>query len=196
VSISADSLIAAWFGNLLAYLGLLSTFSRFAYGWKKGTDLVLESNSAFNRSIYYLHQELEFAVPYAQSISTWRHFLQLYEELYPQGLPYAALEVRFTPAGHNRTLIGPGRERRSTWIDLIINDSAGFEIFYAAVEADLKQMAARPHLGKYCVDWDYNDLVQRHQDHFTRFLQLKEKHDPEGKFVNRFTRQLFNSDRE
>jgi hypothetical protein len=47
--------------------------------------------------------------------------------MYSKGLPYTLFEVRFTLAGHDRTLIGTGRERRSTWLDLVCNDSAGFE---------------------------------------------------------------------
>jgi hypothetical protein len=189
--ISADALLAGWLGNLLAYTGLLPSLSSLGYSLKKGTSLVLESNAAFNRSIYHLHQELEFAVPFEDSVATWRRFIELYESLYPQGLPYLLIEVRFTPAGHDRTLIGPGRDRRSTWIDLICNDTAGFEIYYRTAEAELKQIDARPHLGKYCESCDRNLLAQLHQEKFTRFCQLREEHDPQGKFVNPFIDQLF-----
>ena len=191
VAISLDSFFGAWFGNLLSYTGLLPRLSTIGYGLKKGVDLVLESPAAFNRTIYHLHQELEFAIPYEESIQTWRHFIQLYEDLYEQGLPYVLFEVRFTPAGHKRTLLGPGRERRSTWIDLICNDSAGYEIYYQAAEEEIKKIGARPHLGKYCNCWDQNLLYQLHQDNFMRFCHAKETHDPERKFVNAFTKRLF-----
>lgn len=193
IAISVDALVAVWFGNLLAYMGLLPSLSNLVYGLKKGTDLVLESNAAFNRTIYPLHQELEFTIPFADTIATWRQFVKLYEGLYSLGLPYTAIEVRFTPAGHDRTLIGPGRERRSAWIDLVCNDSAGFEIYYQAAEAEARQMDARPHLGKFCESFDRNNLAQLYQGNFTRFYQFKEKYDPEGKFVNPFTERLFGS---
>lgn len=193
VVISIDALVAVWFGNFLAYTGLLPSLSNLVYGLKKGTDLVLESNAAFNRTIYPLHQELEFTVPFANTVATWRQFVKLYESLYPQGLPFTVIEVRFTPAGHDRTLIGPGRERRSVWVDLVCNDSAGFEIYYRAAEAEARQMDARPHLGKYCERFDRSDLTRLYQEKFSRFCQLKAAHDPEGKFVNPFTKQLFGS---
>ncbi len=191
LSISLDALAAAWFGNLVAYTGLLPTLSTLTHSIKKGTNLVLESSEAFNRTIYHLHQELEFTVPFEETFEACRRFIKLYEEMYAAGLPYTIFEVRFTPAGHDRTLIGAGRERRSTWIDLVCNDSAGFEKYYAAAEAYLKMNGARPHLGKYCESIDQSDLERLHQEHFMKFKQVVEKHDPKGKFSNELTQRLF-----
>jgi hypothetical protein len=191
LSISMDALLAAWFGNLVAYTGLLPALSSLAHSIKKGSNLVLESSEAFNRTIYHLHQELEFTVPFEETFEACRRFIWLYEQMYSDRLPYAIFEVRFTPAGHDRTLIGAGRERRSTWIDLVCNDSAGFEKYYAAAETYLKKNGARPHLGKYCESIDKGDLERLHQEHFVKFKELVEKYDPEGKFANEFTRRLF-----
>ena len=191
VSISIDALLAAWFGNLTAYTGLLPKISSFVHGLKKGSNLVLESNEAFNRTIYHLHQELEFTVPFEDTFAASRRFIKLYEEMYHQGLPYTLFELRFTPAGHDRTLIGAGRERHWTWIDLVCNDSDGFEKYYTAAEKLMKEIGARPHLGKYCESFDSSDLKRLHQEYFTRFVQIAEERDPGGKFANEFTRRLF-----
>lgn len=191
LSISKDALLAAWAGNLLAYAGLLPSLSSIAHGIKRGTNLVLESNRAFNRTIYHLHQELEFTVPFGDTFEVCRRFMRLYEEMYPQGLPYALFEVRFTPAGHERTLIGPGRGRRCTWIDLVCNDSDGFEKYYAAAQSLMKEIGARPHLGKFCEAYTRADLERLHGQHFAEFLRLVQEYDPEGKLVNAFTRRLF-----
>ncbi len=191
VAISFDALLAAWFGNFVAYTRLLPAVSKAAHSFKKGTDLVLESNEAYNRTIYHLHQELEFTVPFEQTFEMTRRFIDLYEEKYSEGLPYALFEVRFTPGGHDRTLIGAGREHRSTWIDLVCNDSDGFEIYYAAAEELIKSIGGRPHLGKYCEIIDAGYLEQVHGEHYARFRQLVDQHDPAGKFANDFTRRLF-----
>ena len=191
VSISKDALLAAWFGNLFAYAGLLPTLSNLTHSIKRGTNLVLESNEAFNRTIYHLHQELEFTVPFENTFEICRRFKDLYEQMYAKGLPYTLFEVRFTPAGHDRTLIGAGRESRSTWIDLVCNDSDGFEKYYTAAEDLIRKVGAKPHLGKYCESLNRSDLERLHRDHFTKFLHLQKEHDPEGKFVNEFTRRLF-----
>jgi hypothetical protein len=93
-------------------------------------------------------------------------------------------EVRFTPAGHTRTFIGAGRDDQSTWIDLVLCDSHRFEDYYAAAEALVKQIKARPHLGKYCRDLTKADLQNVHGPHFTNFLQVVQQHDPQQKFRN------------
>ena len=187
---SVDALGAAWVGNFLAYAGLLSTLSPLVYGVERGSHLVLESSKAFNRTIYHLHQELEFTVPFEDTFEACGRFIELYEQMYPSGLPYALFEVRFTPK-HDRTLIGAGRERRSTWIDLVCNDSDGFEEYYAAAEELVREIGARLHLGKFCESFDKEDLSKLHGERFARFLDLAEEHDPERKFTNGFTRRLF-----
>jgi L-gulonolactone oxidase len=192
IAISFDALLASWFGNLMAYTGLLPALSSGTHSLKRGTDLVMESNKAFNRTIYHLHQELEFTVPYVETFQRCQEFVGLYEAMYRQKhLPYALFEVRFTPAGHDRTLIGAGRDRRSTWIDLVLDDSHGFERYYAAAEALIKQVGARPHLGKFCQDHTKADLQNVHGAYLTQFLQLVQQYDPNGKFKNSFTRRIF-----
>lgn len=191
IAISFDALMSAVVGNLMAYTGLFPKISNAAHSIKQGTDLVMESNKAFNRTIYPLHQELEFTVPFERTLEMCDRFLKLYEEIYSKELPYTVLEIRFTPADHNQTLIGAGRERRSTWIDLICNDSHGFEIYYAAAEDVIKEIGARPHLGKYCEKLDKNHLQQVHGANFERFLELMREHDPDDKFANDFTRRMF-----
>jgi L-gulono-1,4-lactone dehydrogenase len=190
LSISMDALLAAWFGNLIAYSGLFPALSSLTHSIKKGTNLVLESNEAFNRTIYHLHQELEFTVPFEETFEACRHFIELYEEMYSEGLPYTIFELRFTPAGHDRTLIGAGRQQQSVWIDLVCNDSAGFEKYYTAAESYLKKNEMRPHLGKYCESIDGSYLARVHAEHFAKFKQLVDQHDPEGKFANAFLRRL------
>lgn len=190
IAISFDALSSAWFGNLMAYTGLLPR-SNCTYGFKRGTDLIMESNAAFNRTIYHLHQELEFTVPYEKTWEMCDKFLKLYEENYSKSLPYTLLEIRFTPAKHERTFLGAGRTRRSTWIDLICNDSHGFEKYYLAAEEEIKKIGARPHLGKYCQTLDKNHLQNVHAETFEKFLELMKKHDPQDKFANDFTRRIF-----
>jgi FAD/FMN-containing dehydrogenase len=88
---SADALAAAWVGNLIAYTGLLPmpAVSSLMYGFERGSHLVLESNKAFNRTIYHLHQELEFTVPFEETFGACERFIELYEAMYRSSdLPY------------------------------------------------------------------------------------------------------------
>ncbi len=196
LNISMDALLAAWVGNFLAYARLLPLsrhWSRIAYLFKRGSNLVLESDDAYNRTIYHLHQELEFTVPFEQTLQVGDRLLELFEQLYPGGLPYTLLEVRFTPEKHDCTLLGAGRGRHSTWIDLVCNDSDGFETYYRAAVELIKDFGGRPHLGKYCEGFDHEDLERLHGDNYRQFLRIVAEHDPEGKFTNAFTRRLFGS---
>jgi hypothetical protein len=192
ISHSKDALAAAWGGNLITYTGLLR-FLRLVYGLREGTDLVLDSAQAFNRTMYHLHQELEFTVPFESTFETCKALIGCYKDLYRQSkLPFTIIEVRFTPGDHDRTLIGAGRERHSAWIDLICNDSPGYERYYAEAEELMRRIGtARPHLGKYCRSFGKADMARLHGDNFTKFLKLVEEHDPHGKFANGFTRRLF-----
>ena len=194
INISLDALVSAWFGNFMAYAGKLNKWSRLAYRFKQTTDLVLESAEAYSRTIYHLHQEQEFTVPFEDGIKMCKLFLSKFEEMYlanPGQLPYTLLEVRFTPANHELAMIGPGRDRRSCWIDLICNDSHGFERYYAVAEQMIREIGARPHLGKFCETLDKVHLQNIYGSHFERFLELRNAHDPDRKFINPFTRRLF-----
>jgi FAD/FMN-containing dehydrogenase len=194
LSISTDALLSAWVGGLLADTGLLPRLSTLAHSFKRGTDLVLESYKAFNRTIYPLHQELEFTVPFERAFELCHRLIKLYERIYREGrLPYTLVEVRFTPAGHDRTLVGAGRERRSAWINLCCNDSGRFEAYYAAAEALIRDEggAARPHLGKYCFSLGREDMQRAHPETFPRFLRLVNESDPTGKLSNDLTRRIF-----
>ena len=192
VSNSLEALLAVWFGNLLAYLGLLPALSPLVHRFIRSRTLVMESSQAFNRTVYHQHQELEFTVPHEATFETCERFLGLYHSMYQEKrLPYAFLEVRFTPEGHDRTLIGAGRERRSAWIDLLCDDSPGVEAYFEAAEEVMKEIGARPHLGKHCRSYRKGDLMSVHGEHFERFLELAEAHDPDRTFANAFTRRLF-----
>jgi hypothetical protein len=191
LSISSDALLAAWGGDFMAFTGLLPHVSPYIHQVRKASNLVLESAEGFNRNVYHAHQELEFTIPYDNTFVTCRHLIQLYEQMYPGGLPYTIIEVRFTPSGHDRTLLGPGQTQRCAWIDLICNASAGFERYFMAAEEVAREIGGRPHLGKYCHSWQITDFQRLYPQKFALFQQLVAKHDPQDKFTNQFTRRLF-----
>lgn len=188
---SLDALGTVWLADMLAHLKLLPRLSDFFLRRLGSSERVLESSQGFNRTVYYVHHELEFAVPYKETFPVLRRFLSLYEDQYSLGRPFVAFELRFTPAGHERTLLGAGQGRQSMWLDLLCNDSAGSEPFLEAAEQLAQSLGARPHLGKYCGTVDRRYLAQVYGDRFNRFCQLVAEHDPNDKFVNAFTHKLF-----
>src|SRR6185295_7983190 len=76
LSISFDALGSAWLVGGLAYLGLLKPIAGTLYkAFKHHLNLVLESAEGYSRSIYHNHQELEFTVPYEDTIPMIRRLL-------------------------------------------------------------------------------------------------------------------------
>jgi D-arabinono-1,4-lactone oxidase len=76
------------------------------------------------------------------------------------------------------------------WLDLLTNDSHGFERYFAAAEALLREMEARPHPGKFNETFGPADLERLHGEQFRRFRDVVRRHDPERKFANDFTQRL------
>jgi hypothetical protein len=121
---------------------------------------------AYSRTIYHLHQELEFTVPYEATFSVSDRLIKLYEELYSLGLPYTLIEVRFTLAGHDATLIGD-RPRTPFHLDrYCLQRLDRFETYYAAAVDLIKELGGRPHLGKYCTGFDVEYLQKLHGEYF------------------------------
>lgn len=191
-SISLDSFLVSWIGNLVSYLKLMPWLSPLLHRAKFPTNFVMDSAPAFNRTIYPLHQELEFSVPFSMTKETIEKFKELYENMYWQdSLPYMLLEVRFTPAKATNAWIGAGYgEEKRTWIDLIVSDSAGFERYYAESERLLMELKARPHLGKFCnaLTADYMEVIFGAR--LEKFRDLMKRNDPDGKFRNAFIQRL------
>jgi len=189
-SISVAALSAAWAGALMAHTGTLRLLNRFAVRFQANTELVLKSYAGFNRTVYHLHEELEFAVPAADVWAVTDHLIERYEALYTAKMPYLIVELRFTPAGHQRAMIGPGVERETAWINLCLNQSGDYDSYYAEVEAYLRTIDARPHPGKFCETLDAEDLARAHGERWRRFQRVRARHDPDGRFLNPFTQRL------
>lgn len=194
-SITWAALGAAWLGDAVAWSKKLPRFADKLLRAQAHSDLVLESAAGFNRSIYHMHQELEFAAPIELTWTVIDKLNEIYESMYTeQRMPFTLLEVRFTPANGTRSLLSPGAgDRAHVWVTLVCNQSQGFAEYFAAVEEYLVTIDARPHLGKWCERYDAVNLAELHGVSFTEFHALMAQHDPDGRFANGFTEQVFGS---
>jgi L-gulonolactone oxidase len=182
------ALSAAWLGDWFAHGKRSPQKSDPILGLQPGSNLVLPSPNAFNRTLYHLHQELEFALPAGEVWPALDRCFDIYEELYPDhDLPFLLVEVRFTPAGHVATLLGPGAERDSAWLCLCLNQSGDVGAYFDRIEAWLRTTSYRPHLGKWAESFDAAELARLHGDRYELFCQVRDRHDPERRFANPFT---------
>ena len=188
------AITAAVIGDANAHWGLLPKTAGLAMRLQRGSHLVLESHQAFSRSQYHLHQELEVAVPAERVWADLDHTMDLYRTRYRnQRLPFLLTEVRFTPDGHDQTLLGAGTGRASAWLCLCLNQSTGVADHFGDVERWLVEPTtdARVHLGKWCESLGADDLARMHGTRFERFQAVRAAADPDGRFTNPFlTRML------
>ena len=192
VNITWSALSAAWIGDFLAVFKLLPKLSDVVLRTQSNSDLVMQSHQGFNRTIYHMHQELEFAVPAERVWEVTDRLLRIYEDLYGLlRMPFTLIELRFTPE-HPQSMIGPGAgDRRYVFVNVVCNQSGAFAEYYRAVEDYMREIDARPHLGKWCETWAHQALARVHGEAFDRFRELRRRHDPDGRFGNAFTDRVF-----
>jgi L-gulonolactone oxidase len=185
------AVVAATVGDAFAHLGRLPATATPAMRLQAATNLVLHSNDAFSRSQYHLHQELEVAVPVQRVWDEVDETLRIYERIYARRrLPFLLVEVRFTPAGHDCSLLGAGVDRASAWLCLCCNQSGDVGAYFDEIEQWLRGADARVHLGKWCETLDASDVARMHGARFERFRQVRAVADPEGKFLNPFLERV------
>ncbi len=185
------ALAAATFGDAMAHLGRLPASADAGMRMQSATNLVLHSHEAFSRSQYHLHQELELAVPRDRVWACLDELVDLYERMYRERpLPFLLAEVRFSPAGHDCSLLGAGVDRASAWLCLCLNQSGRVADYFDAVEQWVRTSDARVHLGKWCETLDAADLARMHGERFERFRAVRAAADPDGRFVNPFVERV------
>jgi 2,4-dienoyl-CoA reductase-like NADH-dependent reductase (Old Yellow Enzyme family)/FAD/FMN-containing dehydrogenase len=192
INISWAALAAAWIGDFLALIRLLPKLSDLVQRTQSNWNLVMQSHLGFNRTIYHMHQELEFTVSADRVWEVSDRLLRIYEDMYHRRrMPFTLIELRFTPE-HPRSMIGPGAgNQRHVFVNLVCNQSGAFTKYYRAAEDYMREIDARPHLGKWCETWAHPDLARVHGEAFDRFRDLRRRHDPEGRFRNAFTDRVF-----
>ncbi len=182
---------AAVVGDATAHWGLLPHTSKPAMRLQRGSSIVLDSHEAFSRTQYHLHQELEVAVDHDRVWADLDHTLDLYRRRYDhQRLPFLLVEVRFSPGGHDHTLLGAGVGGPAAWLCLCCNQSGAVDDYFNDVENWVRAGDARIHLGKWCETLDAADIARMHGDRFDQFQAVRAVTDPHGKFLNHFTRRV------
>jgi hypothetical protein len=185
-NISLEALFLSSLVSFLTFIKLLPRTIHVLLLFKIDTKLVLKSYKGFNRTIYHLHNELEFAVDRKEGMEAVEEIDKIYQSLYQKkNIPFNLIEIRFTPS-HTNSFISPGHGRDSVFIDLVCNQSEGYKTFYSEAENYLRTVDARPHLGKYCESFSKHDFERLYGEEFDRFKTLIEIHDPNKKFQNGF----------
>lgn len=102
---------------------------------------------------------------------------------------FSVVEVRFTP-DQSRSLIGPGANRRTAYVELATPLSQNHEEVFAEAEEIFRRHEGAPHLGKK-TNVGAQDLLEIHGERFVNFQKIRKAQDPKGKFLNAFSRRVF-----
>lgn len=132
------------------------------------------------------------AVPQEEVWDRLDELVQLYERMYrKQRLPFLLIEIRFSPAGHDRSCLGAGTDRATAWLCLCLNQSGAVGVYFDAVEQWVRSTrTVRIHLGKWCESLTTTDLAGMHGSRFGLFQQVRAAADSQDRFVNPFVERL------
>lgn len=157
---------------------------------------VMPAPAAFNRRLYYLHDEVEYAFPFNVAASAIRTTVDLLKE---EEL-HSILEIRFTP-DCAKSLIGPGNcasgHGRAIWFGLAtaIGEHSRARIlqFFEKFDRVMQPFGGRPHLGKQTARTGA-EMAQLLGKDWSDFQLLRRELDPSGKFLpvsNPFLQKIF-----
>ena len=157
---------------------------------------VLPAPLGFNRRLYYVHDEVEYAFPAdmaQQAIDTTIELLRS-EEV------HSIVEMRSTPDSA-QSMIGPGTAGAgrggAVWIGIAaaVGDHSRARLlqFFELYDRAVLPLGGRPHLGKQTA-MDNADMAATYGDDWTAFQALRREWDPTDTFLperNTFLRKLF-----
>ena len=157
---------------------------------------VMTAPVGFNRRLYYLHDEVEYAFPFDVAHAA----LQTTVDLLRDEKLHSILEIRFTP-DCAQSLIGPGNcatgRGRAIWFGLAtaIGEHSRARIlqFFERFDRDMRPFKGRPHLGKQ-TSRTGADMAELFGNDWKVFQDLRRELDPSGKFLppsNPFLQKLF-----
>jgi FAD/FMN-containing dehydrogenase len=167
---------------LPAAYGVATRLMPLAYPAK---GFVADWHCSFPRKLFFSHDEIEYGIPYENFRPCIRDLMDLMEK----HRFVSFIEVRFTP-DRSRALLGPGVGRRTCYIELAPSRSVDCSEFFSLTEKMLLKYGGQPHLGKKTY-LNAEGMRRVYGERFDEFRKICSRQDPEEKFLNRFTRELF-----
>ena len=183
------------FGKLGKRVGgfLLHAFIRL--GDKLFTPLVLTSWEGFNRNVYHIHKEVEFACTPEKGRQVFARAKEVFER--DPNHSYYMIGVRRTRANDN-TMIGPGSgsaDQELMWMAPHLVGNTPRPQDEAIWRQIIEEAEGRPHCGKNLVGIT-PEAIAAQQPQWNDFLAVVEEMDPDHKFTNDLVRATLEQERE
>jgi FAD-linked oxidoreductase len=126
-------------------------------------------------------EEMEYALPRERAVEAMRAARQILER-YPVSFP---IELRFS-AGDD-ALLSPAHARETAYVAVHVFEGMSFQAPFREVEAVMGEWGGRPHWGKRSF-LSAAGLAPRYP-RWADFAAIRERLDPDGRFVNAWVRQ-------
>ena len=148
-------------------------------------DHVAESHRVFNLPMPPPHLESEYGFPAERADEGLRRLRNFIDD---EGLGVNFItEVRFVAP--DDIWLSPAYERASAQIGAYIGETPRWRDYFEGFEEIALEMDGRPHWGK--TFYAGPDDLRRNLPRFDDFLELRRELDPDGVFLNDFTRRVF-----
>lgn len=129
--------------------------------------------------------EMEYALPAEQGEACFREIRALMQEEFPKwGWP-----VEYRTLAADDAFISPAYGRETVTISVHQDARRTYEEEFRACEAIFRKYGGRPHWGK--VHWQQRDELEALYPEFERFIEIRRRFDPQGRFLSPYLRPLF-----
>jgi FAD/FMN-containing dehydrogenase len=159
----------------------IPTLNRLAGRSASRRERVADSFDVFASPRLVRFEEMEYALPREHAVEAMRAARQILER-YPVSFP---IELRFS-AGDD-ALLSPAHARDTAYVAVHVFEGMSFDAPFREVEAVMGEWGGRPHWGKRSF-LSAAELAPRYP-RWADFAAIRERLDPEGRFVNAWARQ-------
>ncbi len=160
---------------------VIPALNRMAGGAASRRDRVADSFDVFASPRLVRFEEMEYALPRAHAAEALRAARAILER-YPVSFP---IELRFS-AGDD-ALLSPAHTRDTAYVAVHVYEGMSYDAPFREVEAVMRGWDGRPHWGKRSF-LRAVELAPRYP-RWADFAAIRERLDPEGRFVNRWIAQ-------
>ena len=159
----------------------IPTLNRLAGRSASQRERVADSFDIFASPRLVRFEEMEYALPREHAVEAMRAARQILER-YPVSFP---IELRFS-AGDD-ALLSPAHARDSAYVAVHVYEGMSYDAPFREVEAVMAEWGGRPHWGKRSF-LSAAELAPRYP-RWADFAAIRERLDPDGRFVNAWARQ-------
>lgn len=155
--------------------------------------LVLQSNEAFARKLFFQHDEVEVGIPLrdetgALNYDIFRRAISETQRLLKEQEFETIIEIRFTP-DVSEAMLGPGTSGPTCYIELAtplgeFSKARIVQVYQLFEETMRSRFRARPHLGKK-TSVEHADMARTYGSVWDDFQAIRRQLDPGDRFVPR-----------